>query len=269
MSIVIFAVLAAIIAVWAVLRYLRRPQIGHLHLYSGGVKTGKTAHSVKTCLALIRKQRKKARKAKAAEMPMLYSNMPIRTKQGYKPLKLEHIKLEKRFEAGSVIYINEASLLAGSKDIRDEEVNDELLRFYKLCAHLTHGGYVVVDTQNPADNHYTCKRSLSSYWHILQTVKIPHIGLLSIVERRIIVDEDTASPAANDQKRDKVRELVENLLPRTVFVRFCPWSVLKRYDQYAYSTITDSLPTTDDEPTRNAKNLKQGYILRLKGAKKR
>lgn len=269
----VILILAILLTIYLIIQYIRKPKIGNLHLFSGGVKTGKTAYSVRYARKLIRKNRRKWAKklkkglASADDFPVLYSNMPL-TNTPYRPLTLDIIQLKTRVPSMSIIYINECSLVAGSMDIRDPDVNDTLLQFFKLCAHLTHGGTVILDTQSPMDMHYSIKRSLSSYWHILNTLKLPKLGLISIIEQRQVVDSEVKAPIDNAEKRDNNRDLVEMLLPRQIFVRFCPASTFKYYDQFAYSTLTDDKPMDNQQIIDSPETGKIKKLLRLRGTKK-
>lgn len=179
MIFIILAVVAVIVAV-CVAVYLKRLRYGNLTLVSGGVKTGKTELCVALCLKQYRKQLRKWRKAcrKARkryeplpEKPLLYSNMPI-GKNGfeYAPLTLDLITRKKRFRYGSVVYFNEVSFIAGSKDIKDEQLNDALLQLFKLCAHETKGGYffflLLLISGHPITSRYAL-HSKAQFVHLL------------------------------------------------------------------------------------------------------
>lgn len=168
MAIFLIIMVLAIIAVIFYLSHKKRLKYGNLTLVTGGVKTGKTELCVMLCIKQYRKQlakwRRACRRAKRRyepfpEKPLLYSNMPI-GKKGFKycPLTIDLIRKNKRFAYGSVIYFNEVSFIAGSKDIKDEDINDILLSLFKLCAHETKGGYFFIDTQAPQDMHYSIIR---------------------------------------------------------------------------------------------------------------
>ena len=78
-------------------------------------------------------------------------------------------KVRPRF--GSVIFIDEASLVADSQLIKDMELNETLLLFNKLIGHETKGGCVIYDTQCISDVHFSIKRSLSEYFYIHHLTK--------------------------------------------------------------------------------------------------
>lgn len=264
----IFVIGIALLILWICLfSYIKRLRYGNLTLISGGVKTGKTMLSV--CLVLkqykkqLRKWRKECRRAKARylpfpEKPLIYSNMPLRCK--YVPLDLDLITGKTRFRYGSVVYFNEMSLIAGSKDIKNEVLNDWLLRFFKLCAHETHGGYFFIDTQSPQDMHYTLKRSLSTYYYIQRSLKLPFVSLIWLREN-ILVDGDNT--VAIDTQQDPQDSLAEG--GKKWYFRVIRHKWWKYYDQFAYSVLTDDLPVSDQisEPKEKGE-LKIPFLVRCK-----
>lgn len=243
----VFAALAIYFIIW-----MKRLRYGNLTLVTGGVKTGKTQLTVCLAIKTYRKQlakwRRKCRKARRnyeplPEKPLLYSNMPIgREGDSYAPLTLDLVTCKERFRYGSVIYYNEASLIAGSKDIKDEELNDHLLKFFKLIAHYTMGGYLFLDTQSPQDVHYTIKRSLSTYYDIWRRVTLPFVSLLWIRENKLVDGENTVAIDTQIDPQDSIADGGKRQYFR--FVRNKWW---KYYDQYAYSCQVSDLPVADEQ----------------------
>lgn len=229
---------------WKRLRY------GNLTLITGGVKTGKTQLSVALAVKQYRKQlrkwRRKCRKARMRfeplpEKPLLYSNMPIgRRGDSYAPLTLDLVTCKERFRFGSVIYYNEASLIAGSKDIKDEDLNDHLLKFFKLIAHFTMGGYLFLDTQSPQDVHYTIKRSLSTYYDIWRRITLPFVSILWLRENKLVDGENTVAIDTQIDPQDSVLEGGKKQY--FILVKNSWWDY---YDQYAYSCQVADLPVGD------------------------
>lgn len=243
----VFAVLAIYFIIW-----MKRLRYGNLTLVTGGVKTGKTQLTVCLAIKKYRKQlakwRRKCRKARRnyeplPEKPLLYSNMPIGRKgDSYAPLTLDLVTCKERFRYGSVIYYNEASLIAGSKDIKNEELNDHLLKFFKLIAHYTMGGYLFLDTQSPQDVHYTIKRSLSTYYDIWRRITLPFVSLLWIRENKLVDGENTVAIDTQVDPQDSIADGGKRQYFR--FVRNKWW---KYYDQYAYSCQVSDLPIADEQ----------------------
>lgn len=243
----LFLILAFLILYICVFSYLKRMRYGNLTLVTGGVKTGKTQLSVCMIYKQYKRQlckwRRACRRAKRKyeafpEKPLIYSNMPIGKKgMTYCPLTLDLIMGKKRFAYGSVVYYNEASLIAGSKDIKDEELNDHLLKFFKLCAHYTQGGYVILDTQSPQDVHYTIKRSLSTYYDIVRRVTLPFVSLIWLRENKLVDGENTVALDTQIDPQDNVSEGGKKWYFRPILNKW--W---KYYDQYAYSSFVADLP---------------------------
>lgn len=248
----IIIVVAFIIAYIFLFSYLKRMRFGNLTLVTGGVKTGKTQLAVcmvykryKRQLAKWRRQCRRAQRKyePLPEKPLIYSNMPIGKKgMVYSPLTLDLILGKTRFRYGSVVYYNEASLIAGSKDIKDEELNDHLLKFFKLCAHFTMGGYVILDTQSPQDVHYTIKRSLSTYYDIQRRITLPIVSLIVLRENKLVDGENTVAIDTQIDPQDKLVEGGKKWYFRPLLNKW--W---KYYDQYAYSVLVEDLPVEASE----------------------
>lgn len=232
-------------------------KIGNLLLITGGVKSGKSTLSVRISTKLYKKQLFKykikrffnAIKGKKTEKPLLYSNVPLKTK-GYTPLKIEHVLRKERFNYGSVIYIQEASLLADSMNCKDQEINQQLLLLCKLIAHETKGGYMVLDTQSILDCHYAIKRSLATYLYVRHTFKfIPFILLAQVQEMRY--DEvNSVNIIEGDMDSQKYKWVIMSK------------KVWKKFDRYCYSAITDDLQATGKQ--EKVKTLKQKNIISLR-----
>lgn len=259
---------AVLIVSIIVVSYAKRLRYGNLTLVTGGVKTGKTELCVKMVFNQWRRQMRKYRwgcfkswlfRKPKPERPLIYSNMPIGKikKHSYVPLTLDLIKRKQRFAYGSVVYFNEVSFLAGSKDIRDEDVNDILLQLFKLCAHETRGGYFIIDTQSPMDMHYTIKRSLSTYYNIVRRTTLPFISFLWLREQ-VLIDGEHSSAIENTDPDDAKHEGLKPLYFLPILNRW--W---KYYDRYAYSVLTDNLPVATDA-VKVQKNKKITGLVRLR-----
>ena len=263
----ILAIAVLLVIFWVcVLSYIKRLKYGNLTLISGGVKTGKTMLSV--CLVRkqykrqMRKWRRACRKARRKfkplpEEPLIYSNMPL--KCDYSPLTLDLITGKERFRYGSVVYFNEMSLIAGSKDIKSEVLNDWLLRFFKLCAHETRGGYFIIDTQSPQDMHYTLKRSLSTYYFISKKIWLPFFNIIFLRENLLVDGENTVAVDTQTDPQDTIAEGGKKW-----YFRFISHRWWKYYDQYAYSSLTDDLPVADAVIQGTPETLKVRFLVRCK-----
>lgn len=238
-------------------KLFKYPKIGSICMVTGGVKTGKSTFSV----ALVyrewktRHRRWKIRKffqtlfkLPVDEEPLIYSNVPL--KVPYVPLTRDLLTRKQRFNYQSVIYICEASLVADSQMIRDAELNEKLLLFYKLIGHETKGGVLVVDTQAISDVHYSCKRVLSEYFYIHHLTKWIPFFLVAYVREDRYSDDGTVV-TVNDKD-------VEQTLTRVII----PKKTWKLFDCYCYSALTDDLPSVDS--TVVADSLKANEIVSFK-----
>ncbi len=260
MQYVVYFILIAV-ALFFVFRFLGKfkiAKIGSLALVTGGVKCGKSTMSV----ALVRREFKaRVRKTKFVnffrkmfgkplkELPLIYSNVPLA--MPYVPLTDDLLLRKKRFVYGSVIYVQEASLVADSQLIRDMNINERLLLFNKLIGHETKGGCLIYDTQCIGDVHYSIKRCLSEYFYIHHLVKWIPFVLIAYVEENRYSDDGHIITSEND-------DVEKNL--RKVFISKKTW---KYFDCYCYSVLTDDLPVENkiiDNDLR-VKDLKARKIL--------
>lgn len=247
----------AVLVIWF-LWTLKIPKCGNMTLVTGGIKTGKSAMTVRLAYMTWRRNLWKYRiksafqyirrrsKRKSFERPYLYSNIPLRCE--YVPLTLELLDRQERFTYGSVIYVCEASLVANSMDFKNTNLNDDLLLFNKLVGHETKGGSIFYDTQSISDNHYAVKRCLASYFYIHHNIKIPFICLVLYVrEMKFSEDNSAVNTIDQDLEQDLMRVIV-------------PWSSLKLYDRYCYSVLTDHLPVNTNVVFRSKADKKNRHL---------
>lgn len=219
--------------------HLRKvPKCGSLTLITGGVKSGKSTVSVHLAIRMYRKNklkwhlymflRKVLRFLPAREKPLLYSNIPLAGIE-YVELTEELLLREKRFAYKSIIYCQEASLVADSQQWRDMDINERLLHLNKLIGHETRGGAIIYDTQSIQDCHYAIKRSVSSYLWIHHNTKIPFFVLVYV--REMFYSED--GTGINVFNEDVEKTLLRIMIPKSIW---------KRFDAYCYSKLTDHLP---------------------------
>lgn len=246
-----------ILALWLLNKLFMVPKMGNVTLVTGAVKAGKSTLAVhlakklygkiyfkwwigdKIFYPVLSKLPKIGKKLKRKEKPLFYSNVPIVCKN-YSPLTSELILRQHRFAYGSVVYVNEASLLADSQLIKDMDINERLQLFNKLFGHETKGGYLLYDTQSVNDNHYACKRCITSYFHVHHNVKIPFFVIMYV--REMYYSDDGAIVNVSETT-------VEDTLKRVIV----PKSVWKCFDAYCFSCFTDDLPV-DNKIVQYKKN---------------
>lgn len=264
--IILFIIIA--VALFFINKFLSRfktAKVGALALVTGGVKTGKSTLALSIAL---REYKSRVRSVKfrnafrkifnrpLIDLPLFYCNVPLA--MPYVPITTDLLLRKKRFVFGSVIYIQEASLVADSQLIRDMEVNERLLLFNKLIAHMTHNGCLIYDTQSPNDLHYSIKRCLSNYFYIHHLVKwIPFILLAKVQECRYSDDGSTINVSTQD---------TESTL-KTVILSKRVW---KYFDSCCYSVLTDNLPVESNVVNNNlrTKDLKCNKITSFRKYKK-
>jgi hypothetical protein len=150
----------------------KTPKLNSLVMVTGGVKCGKSTLSVHMAITTFKRNLFKVKfknffrklfKKPLQELPLLYSNVPLAI--NYVPVTRDMLMRKERFVYGSVVYIQEASLLADSQLIKDKDLNNQLLLFFKLFGHESKGGTCILDTQCIGDVHYSIKRSISEYFY--------------------------------------------------------------------------------------------------------
>jgi len=199
---------------------------------TGAVKTGKS--TLATSLAL-RSYKKVLRAWKIrsffsrddSDKPLLYSNIPLSCE--YVPLTTDILLRKQKIVPKSVVLMDEASLIADSQFIKDQEANKQMLLFFKLFGHSTHGGTLVIDTQSIADLHYAIKRCINNYLYIQRTRVYPLFLVMDVLEQRYSDDGTVVSNQTDDVDKNLRRVII-------------PKSVWKKFDCYCYSILTDNLP---------------------------
>lgn len=220
-------------------KFFKIPRLGALTLITGGVKTGKSAFTValalksyKRALRMYKVRRIFARifGRKVPERPLLYSNVPLRNVD-YVPVSRSILLREVRIAEKSVMLLDEASLVADSMLIRNQQVNTELLLFFKLYGHESHGGKLFINSQCISDLHYSIKRCTSDYYYIHHLTRFPFVSCFSVRQERY--SEDGTAVNSYDEDVDK------SLMRVMMFNGF-----FKKYDCYCYSVLTDSLESS-------------------------
>lgn len=235
----LMAVAACIVLVY-IRRHYKSLNVGSLSMITGGVKCGKSTLAVYVTLKEYRRAVRKVkiynffcrlfgRSSKQLEIPLLYSNIPLGVP--YVPVTEDLLLRKTRFVYRSVIYINEASLVADSQLIKDMDLNTRLLLFNKLIGHETKGGKLIYDTQTVSDVHYTVKRSLSEYFYIHHLRKGLFFLTAYVIENRYSEDGSVVTVSQDD--------LEESGQLKKVLLSKKTW---KYFDCYCFSVLTDELP---------------------------
>lgn len=238
-SAVYVLILLVIIGIYILYRkFFRRPSFGALTMVTGGIKCGKSAlcvhYAVKEYKRVhrrwrIRKLFQKMLRRQVSEEPLLYSNIPLR-KVKYVPVTIDHLMRKKRFNFGSVVFLDEVSLVCDSMLTKDKDINTQLHLFFKLFGHETHGGKMFVNSQCIGDVHYALKRVISDYYYIDSLSKFPLISVANVRKERYTDDKSTVNTYSEDSDKKLSRVLLFN-------------SVFKKYDSFCFSPFTDELPS--------------------------
>ena len=183
-------------------------------------------------IKLLRNPKKRIEEILSREKPIIYSNVPL-YKLNYIPIELDIIKRQNyRFIYDSIIYLNEASLIANSMSYKVDEINEGLTLFVKLIRHELRGSglCLLVDTQSPNDLHYAFDRCINQALWIEKSLNLPFVRIVWM--REVAVNrKDTQNVYLDDVKEDSSLRW------------FLVWkSIFKNYDTHCYSILTDVLP---------------------------
>lgn len=251
----IIILILLIVGYFYISKHYKMPKIGAMTCVTGGVKSGKSTFSFALAYKAYKRNvrgvkirnffRTLFRVDFQEEIPLFYTTIPV---------ACEHVLLTKdllmrkeRFAYKSVIWIDEASLLADSQYCKDLEINDNLMFFNKLIAHETKGGLVVYNTQSVADLHYSVKRCLSEVFYVHDTFKwLPFFLVCTVREERYSEDLSVQSTYQDD---------LEETLKRVII----PKKVWKMFDCYCYSKLTDKLAVNTN--VTKAEDLKAKKLL--------
>lgn len=218
------------------------PKIGAVAFVTGAVKSGKSTFAYGLAESTYRRVHFRWRircffcklfKKELPEEPLFYSNIPVGIP--YVKLTKKMLLRKTRCRFGSVVFIDEATLVADSQLIKNMELNERMTLFFKLFGHMSHNGTCIINSQTIADTHYSVKRSLGAYFYVHHITKwLPFFNLIHI--RECLYSDDNTS-LVNSVTRDAELDM------RKVIVRKSVW---KRFDSIAFSSLTDDLPVDDN-----------------------
>lgn len=238
--------IGAIIFYFYIRHNFKIPKTGSMVCVTGAVKSGKSTFSLALAYKEFKRtlravkfrnwfRRKILRQDYQEEIPKFYTTIPVSIPH---VLLTEDLLLRnERFAYKSVIWVDEASLLADSQFCKDMAINDRLLMFNKLIAHETRGGKIIYNTQSIGDLHYSIKRCLSEVYYVHETFRwLPFFLVVTLREERYAEDGSVTTNYAED---------IEDSLKK-VLISKKTW---KMFDCYAFSCHTDNLPVRDEEIT--------------------
>lgn len=214
----------------------KKLKIPNVYLITGGVKTGKSALSVKLAIRQYKKNLRiyyvkrflcKCLHKPPVERPELYSNIKLRYIKHHK-LTIDIIERKKRIPYKSVVLIDEASLLCDSMYYKHEDINEKIMLFVKLFGHYSRGGTCIINTQSLKDMHHGFKRCISTYLWIHSKAKMPFLTIFKVREMVYSEDNETSNNFNEDVEEST----------KTVYMLN---STYRKYDCYCYSVFTDDL----------------------------
>lgn len=264
---IVFVIIALLIW-YAIKRHFKQLKLPSVAMVTGGVKTGKTKLCVKLSIKDFKKRHRKWFLAKYLfhkdiEEPLYYTNATIsfgNRKSKYRhrldkcivEVNKELLQREVRFAYGSVIYIEEASLLADNMDFKDKERNVDLSLFAKLIAHETRGGVLYIDTQSVQDVHYAFKRVSSSFLFIQKRYDFKLFDVLYV--REMINTEI----GVNNFEEDV------DVTMRKIII---PFWYNHKYDRYEFSHLTDDLDVSKTPFKKKKKVVSFNPLYEIRGYK--
>lgn len=265
MKILIYIIIGCVVYFFLhkfILSKFKLPKIGAITLFTGGVKTGKSAVSLYFAIDTFKRVHRSwwwkcffikfankifKKNIELPEEPLFYSNIPIAGIK-YCELTTAHFLRQVRFNYKSVVFVDEASLVADSTLVKDKHINNALLLFFKLFGHETKGGTCVINSHCITDLHFSIKRCTAEYFYIHSLSNWLIFAVAKAREERYSEDGTDVNVFDKD---------VEDSL-----VNIIMWSnIFKRYDCYAFSTLTDNLPLVNNEKYYNKyDSLKATYL---------
>lgn len=251
-----------IILVAMILKRFKTLKCSNLALVTGAVKSGKS--TIGCYLAVKHYKRalfswritaflQKLFNKPIDEKPLLYSNIPLACE--YVPLTSDILQRKTRPRFKSVLFVDEASLVADNETFRDLTTKERVQFFNKLIGHETHGGYMFYNTQAIGDVSVEIRRCASQVFYIHHLTKwIPFVLIAHV--RECIYNEDGLN------LENSVNEDVEDSLKKVILSK----RVFKMFDRYAFSYFTDDLPVEDQVVNgEKLKDLKVRQIVDFNG----
>lgn len=265
-----FVVLIFIIVIlFIIIKRSKKFAFDSVVMINGTIGSGKSLLSVKIACNSINKAHgiwwrrthiysKIFRKMKDEEEPLLYSNIPVKSKF-YVPLDNAILRREKRMNYHSVLLLDESSLIATSLDYKDKDLSEDLSLFLKLVRHSVRGSYrnllgsypnVVINTQSKNDNHYAFDRCINQVLFLTKSKTIPFFKILWCRDLLLI----------DSVQNDFDDDIKESLSTRWFLI---PKKYFKKYDSFAYEFLTrDKQKVSQVEDYKNVtiKNIEKFYI---------
>lgn len=202
-------------------------------LYVGGLGSGKSLISVGQAKRLLHVNRTKVKihnllhPKDKQPIPLLYSTIPVRDGKGFSiPLNDLTPVLATKIVPRSVVFFDEVSLWLDQMTIKPAN-GASIAEFCTLFRHYTHGGYIVMNTQNTAKVNYNIRYCLNRGYHLAEFKKLWHVYWVKIRDLSLIDDEKSVNTGS----------LTENYRTKIGIIPF-----RKVYDTYCYSERVSPTP---------------------------
>lgn len=212
-------------------------------MYTGAPGTGKTNEMINQAIKLyrmvrrqVKKQNRKNRlfKRPLLEMPILYSNIPIRWRRRdfSVKLKLEHILLVERQSYKAVTVITELGKIASQYDWQNLNVQDNLNDYISMYRQYTQGGFFLCDDQSSDNIAVTIRRRLGTVINMLHFKKFWKFYWVKM--RNMTISED-------------IKTIETDIVESNMRWRLGIFPLFgKRYDTYAFSERYSTVPKGED-----------------------
>lgn len=179
------------------------------------------------------------------EEPLFYSTIPVSFP--HVRLTLDLIMRKTRFAYKSVVWVDEATLLADSQLYKDVNLNAQLLEFCKLFGHETKGGCLFFTSHCLTELHMAMRRASSEYFYVHSMVKWLPFFLIATIREERYSEDGTSVNVYNDD--------IEESLKKVIISK----RVWKMFDCYCYSILTDHLPVDNNVVVPDS--LKADYVV--------
>jgi hypothetical protein len=242
--------------------------------FTGGLGSGKTLFGVYYALGRLAKRRRsykikqffrkrfnyvKYLVYKDSE-PLLYSNIPIRSKH-YVNLTQEHITLERKINENSVVFLDEIGQVASQHDWNKPLVKGNINEYIRFFRHYIDGSLIVTD-QSADEIAVGIRRRINVIYNLNDFVKLLPIPYFTIA--RTTITPVTIIENLQTVEKTDVGEIDKHFIyafligkpryaSRTYKHRYDHVTLIPENPQYPDSLYTNDFIEIPDKPLQNKK----------------